>query len=279
MSDEKVSSDGEFTYRDMLSSLEYYLKKSGMTHVPAHMKYDEFSEDEFSVLDGLPSDPASTSAISEANIAVPSIFREVETDGNYSVGNRSVIDSDIHEEYRSLKAEAAGCTACRLYEGRNAVVFDAGFVKNPLIAFVGEGPGADEDRTGEPFVGKAGQLLTAAITKGLGVSRESVYICNVIKCRPPDNRTPLPDEISACSGFLKKQLDLVNPRVIVALGGPAAKFFIPSELGITKLRGSWHEWNGKKIMPTFHPAYILRNPPAKKEFWEDLKEVMKEVGL
>jgi DNA polymerase len=178
-----------------------------------------------------------------------------------------------------LRTAALGCVKCRLAETRTKVVFGAGKTQSPLIAFVGEGPGADEDRQGEPFVGKAGQLLTAAITKGLGLRREDVYIANVVKCRPPNNRTPLEDEVQSCIPYLFQQLELLQPRVIVTLGQPAQLALSGVKMGITKLRGNWQEWRGIKLMPTFHPAYILRNPAVKRQFWEDLQEVMREVGL
>lgn len=178
-----------------------------------------------------------------------------------------------------LKAEALVCTKCRLCETRNKVVFGVGNTESPLIAFVGEGPGADEDRLGEPFVGRAGDLLTAAITKGLGLERKDVYIANVVKCRPPQNRAPLPDEVEACTKYLYRQLELIKPKVIVTLGQPAQMALSGVNLGITRLRGQWQNWRGIKLMPTFHPAYLLRNPAAKKEFWADLKSVMAELGL
>jgi len=180
---------------------------------------------------------------------------------------------------QSLKEQALSCQKCRLSEARKNVVFGAGNTDRPAIAFIGEGPGAEEDAQGEPFVGKAGQLLTAAITKGMGLTRGDVYISNVVKCRPPENRAPLPDEVQSCSPYLFEQLKLIQPRVIVALGGPAQKALCGVDQGITKLRGRWLEWEGVKVMPTFHPAYILRNPAVKKDFWIDLQEVMKEIGL
>lgn len=183
------------------------------------------------------------------------------------------------DELVELRQTALQCQQCRLCEGRKNVVFGTGKTRAPLIAFVGEGPGADEDRLGEPFVGKAGHLLDAAITKGLGLTREDVYICNIVKCRPPKNRAPLPDEVDSCVPFLYKQLELVAPQVIVTLGSPAQKALSGKSEGITKLRGRWLEWRGIRLMPTFHPAYILRNADAKRPFWEDLQEVMKVVGL
>lgn len=186
---------------------------------------------------------------------------------------------DFASDISALEKEAQNCKKCRLCETRNNVVFGAGNTNSPLIAFVGEGPGHDEDMQGLPFVGKAGVLLTAAITKGMHLRREDVYICNVVKCRPPENRTPLVDEVEACSPYLFKQLKLVNPKVIVTLGKPAQQALCGIDQGITKLRGKWLSWEGIKVMPTFHPAYLLRNPAAKKPFWEDLQSVMKEIGL
>jgi len=182
-------------------------------------------------------------------------------------------------ELTQLQSIAEVCTKCRLCETRNKVVFGVGRKDAPLIAFVGEGPGADEDMSGEPFVGRAGALLTAAITKGLGMRREDVYICNVVKCRPPGNRAPLPDEVASCNGYLFRQLELIRPKTIVTLGAPAQLALSGVNIGITKLRGRWQQWREIPLMPTFHPAYILRNPAVKKEFWEDLQEVMRKLGL
>lgn len=178
----------------------------------------------------------------------------------------------------SLRLIAESCQQCRLCEGRTKVVFGVGNIK-PRLVFVGEGPGRDEDLQGEPFVGKAGQFLTAAIEKGMKLKRSDVYICNVVKCRPPENRTPLPDEVSACSPYLYQQLELLKPEVIVALGAPAQSALCGVEGGITKLRGKWLKWKHIPVMPTFHPAYILRNPAAKKDFWEDLKQVMEFLKI
>jgi DNA polymerase len=143
--------------------------------------------------------------------------------------------------------------------------------------FIGEGPGRDEDLQGEPFVGRAGQLLTDIITKGMGLSRGDVYIANVVKCRPPENRNPEPDEVASCEPFLKKQIDLVRPEIIIALGKFAVQTLLQSKVPITKLRGHWHSYHGIKLMPTFHPAYLLRNQGDKKLVWEDIKKVIKEM--
>ena len=194
-----------------------------------------------------------------------------------------VVDSSAglaaSSEARTLEAlrEAIGdCQRCKLCSGRTHLVFGVG---NPhaKLMFVGEGPGRDEDLQGEPFVGRAGQLLTDIITKGIGIKREDVYICNVVKCRPPENRNPEPDEVAACESFLKNQIDLVQPKIIVGLGKFAVQTLIQSNVAISKLRGNWHSYHGIKLMPTFHPAYLLRNPADKKLVWEDIKKVIKEL--
>ncbi len=184
-------------------------------------------------------------------------------------------------------AQVKPCTQCGLSAGRTQTVFGQG---SPVarIAFVGEAPGAEEDRTGLAFVGRAGQLLTDMIEKGMGLKRDDVYICNVIKCRPPDNRQPAPDEIAACSPYLFEQLRTINPEVIIALGGPAAQTLLNTREGITRLRGRWHDFylsgsplvgEPTPLMPTFHPAYLLRSPGEKAKAWEDLKTVMARLGL
>ena len=176
-----------------------------------------------------------------------------------------------------LREFIGACTRCKLAPGRTKLVFGSG---NPTaeLMFVGEAPGADEDLQGEPFVGRAGQLLTDIIERGIGVSRDEVYICNVIKCRPPANRNPEPDEVSACEPFLFRQIDLVRPRAIVGLGTFAVQALLKVKTPISQLRGKWQEIRGIKMMPTFHPAYLLRNPADKRLVWADVQEVMKLLG-
>ena len=173
-----------------------------------------------------------------------------------------------------LREFIGDCTRCKLAPGRTNLVFGAGN-PNAELMFVGEAPGADEDLQGEPFVGRAGQLLTDIIERGMGMSRNDVYICNVIKCRPPGNRNPEPDEVSTCEPFLFRQIDLVRPKVIVGLGTFAVQALLKVKTPISKLRGIWHEMRGIKMMPTFHPAYLLRNPADKRLVWADIQEVMK----
>jgi DNA polymerase len=168
------------------------------------------------------------------------------------------------------------CTRCKLHGGRARLVFGVGDPSAQLM-FVGEGPGADEDQQGEPFVGRAGQLLTKMI-EAMGFARSEVYIANVVKCRPPGNRDPEPDEIESCEPFLKAQIAAVRPRIIVALGRFAVQTLLRDTTPISRQRGRWREYEGVKLMPTFHPAYLLRNPAEKKPAWDDLQLVMKEFG-
>ena len=176
------------------------------------------------------------------------------------------------EEVRAALGE---CTRCRLAEGRTHIVFGDGNPSADLL-FVGEGPGETEDQRGLPFVGRAGELLTRMIEGGLGIPRSSVYICNVVKCRPPGNRTPLADEVASCRPFLDGQIDAVRPKVIVALGKPAASLMLGRDVPITRVRGTWHEYRGIPLMPTFHPAFLLRQytEQNRRLVWEDLKAAL-----
>jgi DNA polymerase len=177
----------------------------------------------------------------------------------------------------ALRTEIGDCRRCKLCHGRTNIVFGVGNPQAELM-FVGEGPGRDEDLKGEPFVGRAGQLLTEIITKGMKMKREEVYIANVVKCRPPENRNPEPDEIAACQPFLLKQIEIVKPRIIVALGTFAAQTLLQVKTPISRLRGVWHTYHGVKLMPTLHPAYLLRNPNDKRLVWYDIQAVLREMG-
>ena len=204
------------------------------------------------------------------------------------------IESEINEPEReppyanldlpTLATDAAGCIKCGLHETRTRVVFGVGNPEADLM-FIGEAPGADEDQQGEPFVGRAGQLLTRIIEDGMQLKREDVYIANVLKCRPPGNRNPAPDEVETCSPYLVRQIELIQPKVIMALGSFAAQMLLGTKTGITRLRGEFHPCNvpGLRvlphrqppvIMPTYHPAYLLRNPKGKADVWEDVKKVL-----
>ena len=179
-------------------------------------------------------------------------------------------------ELLRIRDELGDCTRCKLARGRTHLVYGVGNPRAELV-FAGEGPGEEEDRQGEPFVGRAGQLLTKMI-EAMGFGREDVYIANVVKCRPPGNRNPEPDEIESCEPFLRAQLAAIRPRVIVALGKFAAQTLLRETTPISRLRGRWFAYEGVKLMPTFHPAYLLRSPDEKKKAWEDLQLVMKELG-
>ncbi len=167
------------------------------------------------------------------------------------------------------------CKRCRLWRDRSNIVFGQGAPEADLM-FIGEAPGHEEDKRGEAFVGAAGQLLTKMI-KAMGLERDGVYIANIIKCRPPRNRDPAPDEIAACEVFLKQQIDAIKPGIIVTLGAFAARTLLQRDAGIGRMRGKWHAYHGVPLMPTFHPAYLLRNPDAKRPAWSDLKMVMTEM--
>jgi DNA polymerase len=178
----------------------------------------------------------------------------------------------------ALAATVAECRKCGLCETRRQTVFGVGNPNADLV-FVGEAPGADEDRQGIPFVGRAGQLLTDIIEKGMKLRREDVYICNVLKCRPPDNRNPSPEEVFYCEPFLLRQLELIQPKVICALGKFAAHSLLKTEDSVARMRGKWHDYHGIPLRVTYHPSYLLRKPEDKKFCWQDVQEIMKRLEV
>jgi len=184
------------------------------------------------------------------------------------------IEGDTLERIRE---EIGDCKRCKLHKARTNIVFGVGNPKAELV-FVGEGPGHDEDVQGEPFVGRAGKLLTQMI-EAMGLRRQDVYICNVVKCRPPENRLPERDEIATCSPFLFRQLGVIQPKVVCCLGACAAQTLLATNQGISRYRGEWLDYRGSKLIATYHPAYLLRNPNAKSEVWKDLQKVMAFLGL
>jgi len=194
------------------------------------------------------------------------------------VSKSKTVQTNKEELLKALRSELGDCQHCPLGKTRKNLVFGVG---NPeaRIVFVGEAPGADEDEQGLPFVGRAGQLLTDIIVKGMKMQRKDVYICNILKCRPPGNRNPQTDEIRLCEPFLKKQLSIIAPEIICGLGKFAAQTLLKTEVAISALRGRFHTYEGIKLMPTYHPAYLLRNPSAKKQVWEDIQMIMNEVNL
>src|SRR6266481_889513 len=207
--------------------------------------------------------PVSPKIASLPVIAGPSLFESVE-----KITGDSLLKT---------REDLGECMRCKLHSTRHKIVFGDGNPKAELI-FVGEGPGADEDAQGLPFVGRAGKLLTQMI-EAMGLQRQDVYICNVVKCRPPDNRTPEKEEVETCSPFLLRQLDAISPKVIVCLGNVAAQTLLETNRGISHFRGEWLEFRGRKLMATYHHAYLLRNPSAKGEVWKDLQKVMAVLGL
>jgi len=184
--------------------------------------------------------------------------------------------SSVAQELAAIAKSVASCTKCPLHKTRKHTVPGQGSPA-PEIMFIGEAPGADEDIQGLAFVGRAGQLLTKMI-EAMGYKREEVFIANILKCRPPGNATPTPEQMEVCIPWLKSQITVIKPKVIVTLGGVAAHGLLNTEIGITKMRGSWRSYDEIPVMPTYHPSYLLRNPSAKREVWEDLKEVLKHLG-
>ena len=219
------------------------------------------------------------------------LFAGAPAQGEASHATSSVFSAGLSrdEKVAALRAldenEVKGCTKCDLCQGRTQTVFGEGDPDAPIL-FIGEGPGQNEDEQGRPFVGRAGDLLNKMI-KAMGYDREQVFIANVVKCRPPNNRTPSPAEVDACWDYLRRQIEIIRPRAIVTLGGPAAKMLLNTKIGITRLRGTWHTYDGLAphgppipLMPTFHPAYLLRayTPDNRKTVWSDLQKVMGEVN-
>jgi uracil-DNA glycosylase len=196
-------------------------------------------------------------------VSAPSLFEAIDR-----------VENDTLERIREDLGE---CTRCRLHKQRNKIVFGQGNPRAELV-FVGEGPGHDEDVQGLAFVGRAGKLLTQMI-EAMGLTREQVYICNVVKCRPPENRKPEDDEVATCSPYLYRQLDVIAPKAIVCLGGTAAQELLKTKDSISRYRGTWFDFRNTKLLATYHPAYLLRNPNAKGEVWKDLQKVMAHLGL
>jgi uracil-DNA glycosylase, family 4 len=210
-------------------------------------------------------------------LQVPALGNVEKEEGNSSAAfETAAVDSAT--ALRLIREDIGDCTRCRLHQqGRKQIVFGVGN-SNADLMFIGEAPGADEDIQGEPFVGRAGQLLNNMI-KAMGIRREDVYIANIIKCRPPGNRTPERDECETCSPFLMRQIEAIKPKAIVALGAVAAKTLLAVNASMSEMRGRWYDFRGTKLAVTYHPAFLLRDPRQKKEAWKDLQMVMKELGL
>jgi uracil-DNA glycosylase family 4 len=190
------------------------------------------------------------------------------------IANWGIASERLHETLQDIRLDLGSCQRCRLANDRTHIVFGSGSFKAKLI-FVGEGPGFEEDQQGEPFVGPAGQLLSKIIA-AINLNRKEVYICNIVKCRPPHNRNPQSDEINTCLPFLERQIAAIRPVFICALGTIAAQTLLNTTEPISKLRGRFYDYQGIQLLPTYHPAYLLRNPDKKREVWEDMKMLMKE---
>ena len=249
----------------------------------ARARLAELAEEEFAWAPGRNVEPE-RSAVSHPARANPPSRAATAISGEAASEARSEPQaSEVNKERRDAPNDAlaqvrehlGNCTRCPLHEGRSKIVFGDGN-PNAEIMFVGEGPGEQEDLSGLPFVGRAGELLTRMIEAGLQIPRASVYIANVVKCRPPANRTPLPNEVAACREFLDGQIDAIRPKVIVALGKPATSLLLGREIAISRVRGTWHDYRGFPVMPTYHPAFLLRQytPENRRLVWEDLKAAL-----
>lgn len=243
----------------------------------AHVLLKEFTDEGVDRFQALPDHALHTEESPQAPVVAPNAPR---TSPEPPASDATTPLPDLSSlSLEELRAASANCTQCRLAEGRTQVVFGEGN-PNADILFVGEGPGEQEDLQGIPFCGRAGELLTSMIEKGMGIRREDVYICNVVKCRPPQNRTPLVDEVGSCRGFLDAQIQRIAPKVIVALGKPATSLLMGKPIAISKVRGTWQSYRGIPVMPTFHPAFILRQYTAENRrlVWEDLKAALGKVA-
>jgi uracil-DNA glycosylase len=224
-----------------------------------------------------PAQPAQPAPAAAVQPPAPAIVKPLPTAAPEAPAPLALEPGERLRRLGLLEESVRGCTRCALHAGRTQTVFARGTGASRLC-FVGEGPGADEDAQGYPFVGKAGQLLDKMI-EAMGFTRDEVYVCNIVKCRPPNNRKPEPEEMAACLPYLKEQLELLDPEVIVALGATAVQGLFGTSEGITRLRGRWKLYLGRvPVMPTFHPAFLLRNPAAKREVWDDLQAVLRQMG-
>jgi uracil-DNA glycosylase len=245
----------ELDLREILEELKRYFKFQKILGLERSINVREMKKE----------DPIQYEASQEKNV-----IRVQEQLGIFDVPSKKLTLEEI-------RAEIGDCTRCKLHKGRKKIVFGEGNPKAKLV-FVGEGPGEEEDKQGRPFVGRAGQLLTKVID-AMGIKRSDVYICNVVKCRPPGNRTPEPDETETCGQFLFKQIRTIDPDIIVCLGSAAAQSVLNTKDKLGNLRGRFHSYGRAKLMVTYHPAALLRNPGFKKPMWDDMQLVMKELGI
>jgi DNA polymerase len=217
--------------------------------------------------------PGHIRPVTEESFPQDSLLREKSTPQELLLEEKNLPERDSGRLLSEIRQELGDCKRCRLHQGRTHIVFGEGSPGAPLV-FVGEGPGQDEDRQGRPFVGRAGKLLDKII-RAIGFRRDEVYICNIVKCRPPKNRTPEKDEIATCFPFLTQQLEAIRPKIICALGAPAAQTLLNKREPISRLRSKIHYWRGIPLVATFHPAYLLRTPSQKAAVWQDLVEIQR----
>jgi uracil-DNA glycosylase len=271
-----------FRYADDLGIGPYYLDRASEStrastmppeRIDAEVKISAEAPTLHKTEDEAPGKPVTLAAPASAAAAAPALIPRAAGPSLFESADR--IEGDTLERIRT--EITPNCTRCKLHKARTQIVFGVGNPKAQLV-FVGEGPGRDEDEQGEPFVGRAGKLLTQMI-EAMSLKREDVYICNVVKCRPPENRPPEKDEIATCSPFLLRQLGVINPKVICCLGACSAQTLLETAQGISRFRGEWFDFRGAKLIATYHPAYLLRNPAAKSEVWKDLQKVMAYLGL
>ena len=269
-------------YADDLGIGPYYLDRASQSARAVVMPVGEIDADVtmspeaptlHKTADGPPGKPAALPARAPAAADAPPLIQRAAGPSLFESADR--IEGDTLERIRTDITPT--CTRCKLHKARKQIVFGVGNPKAQLV-FVGEGPGRDEDEQGEPFVGRAGKQLTQMI-EAMSLKREDVYICNVVKCRPPENRLPEKDEIATCSPFLLRQLGVIAPKVICCLGACSAQTLLETAQGISRFRGEWFDFRGAKLIATYHPAYLLRNPAAKGEVWKDLQKVMAYLGL
>lgn len=260
----EIATDVARAVRQTLESLQ----RAGVTHLNMEVRVEEPQADLVIASSSIPAVPPQS---------MGSLLDDIE--GERLSAAPKLSTGEKSAQLRVLQSEVAGCTRCPELAGtRTQTVFGVGN-PNARLVFVGEAPGADEDAKGEPFVGRAGQLLTDIITKAMKLKREDVYILNVLKCRPPGNRNPAPNEVINCRSFLDRQLEILQPQFICCLGSIAAKAILNTEQSIGRLRKKWHDYRGIPVICTYHPAYLLRNPAAKREVWEDIQLLMKRMGL
>lgn len=264
-----------FRYADDLGLGPYYLDRASSNAPPVGLAVPTTEQPSQQIQSSvaIPKTGTVTSASRQVSVPTAKTLPVIQAPSGPSLFEER-IENDTLERIRT---DIGDCTRCKLHKARTNIVFGVGNPKAELV-FVGEGPGHDEDVQGEPFVGRAGKLLTQMI-EAMGLSRSDVYICNVVKCRPPENRLPEKDEISTCSPFLARQLAVINPKVICCLGACSAQTLLETNQGISRFRGEWFDYRGSKLIATYHPAYLLRNPNAKGEVWKDLQKVMTLLGL